>query len=75
MFNFMLGIILGSSAMLVVAEYVCKDKPVELNAARQAYWAKVADGPKHDRLIKALDKMQSELDRKNKLYEDYLAGK
>lgn len=75
MLNFMLGIVLGASAMLAVDSYLCQNKPVDLNAARQAYWAKVADGPKHDRLIKALDKMQSELDRKNKLYEDYLAGK
>lgn len=73
--NFFLGLLLGACAMLVIAEYSCKDKPVELQAAREAFWAKVADGPKHDRLVNALAKMQAELDRQNKLYKDYRDGK
>lgn len=75
MLNFFLGVLLGAASMLVVGEYLCQNKPVAVHAAREAYLAKVADGPKRDRLLIEISKLQAELDRQNQLFEDYKAGK
>lgn len=76
MYLFALGTIMGALIMLVAGEYACQQsQPVKLQAAREAYLAKISDGPKRDRLLIEISKLQAELDRQNRLFEDYKAGK
>lgn len=66
--GYLLVAILSASATYAAGEWACARQPVELKAAREAYHAKIADGPLRDRLLVTVDKMQQELDRQNALH-------
>lgn len=69
--NTVLLMLLAMAATYAYSEWACAHKPVDLIAARQAYQAKVAEGPKRDRLLAALKQLQDQLDRQSALIEEY----
>lgn len=54
-----LWFIVGFSVAYVFGEWACP-KGVNIQAAREAYYQRIAEGPKRDRLLAAVDRLNRE---------------
>ena len=71
MLNFILGLTLGGAAMFAAGEYACQNQPVHLQEAKKAYYVKISEGPKRDRMLVTLKQMEELLAVKNAEIDAY----
>lgn len=60
----------GFSSAYTLSEWACP-KGVDIQAAREAYYQRIAEGPKHDRMLAAVDR----LNRENAIIREQLANR
>jgi hypothetical protein len=54
-----LWFVVGFSVAYALSEWACP-KGVNIQAAREAYYQRIAEGPKRDRLLAAVDRLNRE---------------
>lgn len=65
--TYLLVVLLSIAGTYTYSEYACSHKPIDLKAAERAYYARLADGPKRDRLLVAIQHLQEQVDRQREL--------
>lgn len=65
-----LWFVVGFSAAYALSEWACP-KGVDIQAAREAYYQRITEGPKRDRLLAVVDR----LNRENAIIREQLASR
>lgn len=58
-FHGTLWFVVGFSVAYVLSEWACP-KGVDIQAAREAYYQRISEGPKRDRLLAVVDRLNRE---------------
>ncbi len=69
-FHGVLWFVVGFSLAYALSEWACP-KGVDIQAAREAYYQRISEGPKRDRLLAAVDR----LNRENAIIREQLANR
>lgn len=70
LFHGVLWFVAGFSVAYTLSEWACP-KGIDIQAAREAYYQSIAEGPKRDRLLAVVDR----LNRENAVIREQLANR